>query len=162
VPSPGPPPTGQRDGRGRLWPHGSSSPPLPGHLWPKGATPHWPEKGREGDAFARPSPDWPPMPSPPHQPIEAFGREASPTPRLTHWPKGPPLTGHLRPPTDRPRLPHSPDFRERWPKGGGGVFACIGCRYDVARVPYTPFGAPLSPTPPIDWPPLPHFPHLPH
>ena len=32
TPSPGPPPTGKRDGRGSLWPHGSSSPPpLPGH-----------------------------------------------------------------------------------------------------------------------------------
>ena len=110
-PSPGPPPTGQRDGRGCLWPHGSSSPPLPGHLWPKGShTTHWPQRdGLRREAFAppptglplakrdgegtpspgppltygeppAPSPHWPPMPSPPHQPIEAFGRVASPLP----------------------------------------------------------------------------------
>jgi len=37
-----------------------------------------------------PSPAWPPTPPPPHQPIEAFGREATPSPRLTDWAKGPP------------------------------------------------------------------------
>jgi len=108
-------PTGQRDGRGSLWPHGSSSPPLPGHLWPKGSrTPHWPPTGHKGAAIGgRPShlpslaireaptghkgtgggrlrPALPPTghlrTHSPHRPIVAFGREASPLP-----PTGPPL-----------------------------------------------------------------------
>jgi len=122
-------PTGQWDGRGSLWPHGSSSPPLPGHLWPKGSRPpHWPPtghplatKGRGGGAFARPSPDWPPthpLPTPADRGLRTGG------------------------------LPHSPDFRERWPKGGGGVFAGKGRMATGARAHRLPLGPLPSPT---DW-----------
>ena len=104
-PSPGPPPTGQRDGRGSLWPHGSSSPPLPGHLWPKGSrTPHWPPTGHKGEAFAPPltghpgGPHWPqrdgrgtPSPGPPR--LATYG-SLSPT-----WPSE--AFGHLHPHTGR-------------------------------------------------------------
>ena len=103
--SPVPPPTGKRDGRGRLWPHGSSSPPLPGHLWPKGShTTHWPPTGHlrstwPSEAFGH---------LPPHRPIEAFGRGGPHPYRLakgatrlaTHWPKR--ATGHLLPPLATP------------------------------------------------------------
>jgi len=58
-------PTGQWDGRGSLWPHGSSSPPTSRPPMAKGEPPpYWPPtgpplatKGRGGGAFARPSPD---------------------------------------------------------------------------------------------------------
>jgi len=108
-PSPGPPPTGQRDGRGSLWPHGSSSPPLPGHrtgwgfsrakggdaLLPVCLTPHL------GTPIPLPPPiDWSPLPHfPPTYP--------------TDW----------RPPTGQKGgraypLPHYlPDFPTGWPKG---------------------------------------------
>ena len=83
-----------------------------------------------------------------------------PTPRLTLWPKGGVLATYAHPLTG-PGYPTSRTFGERWPKGGGGVLACKGGRYDVARVPYTPFGDPLPllphrltghPTSPTDWP----------
>jgi len=123
--------------------------------------PHWPptgQKGTGGGDFARPSPDWPPTPPPPHQPIEAFGREASPTPRLTDWLKGPPRTGHLRPPTGHPGPPPLPRL-----SGSGGLRDGEG--FSVQRVPircapcalYPLWGPPPPPTPPTDWPP--NFPH---
>jgi hypothetical protein len=108
-PSPGPPPTGKRGGRGSLWPHGSSSPPLPGHrtgwgfsrakggdaLLPVCLTPHL------GTPIPLPPPiDWSPLPHfPPTYP--------------TDW----------RPPTGQKGgraypLPHYlPDFPTGWPKG---------------------------------------------
>jgi len=64
------------------------------------------QKGRGGDAFARPSPDWPPTP-----------------------------------PTGHPGTPQT--FGSGGQREGAGVLSCIGGRYDVARVPYTPFGDPL-------------------
>jgi hypothetical protein len=68
-------PTGQWDGRGSLWPKGSR--PLTGLPL---AT-HWPQRGGAG----APSPGPPPTDHlrthSPHQPIVAFGREASPTPQ---------------------------------------------------------------------------------
>ena len=107
----------------------------------------------------------------PHRPIEAFGRDGLPTPRLTHWPKGG-GTGHLRPPTGHPGTPPLP--RLFGLRTGRGLFACKGGRYDVARVPDTPFGDPYPtsyPTSPLTggphWPkrgtglpltPLPDFP----
>jgi len=133
-------PTGQRDGRGSLWPHGSSSPPLPGHLWPKGSrTPHWPPTGHKGEAFAPPltghpggphwpqrdgrgtpspgpPPDWPPthpLPTPADSGLRTGGL---PTP--TYWPP----TG-LKAPLAIPALPHFPRlFGERWPPAGEGGF----------------------------------------
>jgi hypothetical protein len=126
-PSPGPPPTGQRDGRGSLWPHGSSSPPLPGHLWPKGGrtphrpptAPHWPK----GTGRGRLRPALPPTghlrPPPADRGLRTGG---PPTPRLTHWPKGgywPPTPTHWPP---RPS-PTPQTFGVRWPKGGGGGFS---------------------------------------
>ena len=104
--SPVPPPTGKRDGRGRLWPHGSSSPPLPGHLWPKGShTTHWPPTGHlrstwPSEAFGH---------LPPHRAIgtPSDGRPPHPyrlakgaTRLATHWPKR--ATGHLLPPLATP------------------------------------------------------------
>jgi hypothetical protein len=41
------------------------------------------------------------LPTPPHQPIEAFGREASPPHRLTDWPPTHPLGPHCTPPLPR-------------------------------------------------------------
>jgi len=70
--------------------------------------PHRPPKGRDGDAFARPSPDWPPTPPLPHRPIEAFGREASP----------PLPTGHLLATPGTPPLPRL--------SGSGGLRDGVG------------------------------------
>ena len=73
--------------------------------------------------------------------------------------------GGTPPPTGYPGT--SPAFRGAEAAGrGGGFFACKVCRYEGARVPYTPFGDPYPhrlatyghrPTPPY-WPPTP--PHL--
>jgi len=106
-------PTGQRDGRGSLWPHGSSSPPLPGHLWPKGSrTPHWPPTGHKGAAIGgRPS----------HRPSLAI-REA---PYRPHWPQwdgdafARPLT-YGRPPAPSPRLATYGSLRPTWPSEAFG------------------------------------------
>ena len=97
---------------------------------------------------------WPPTPPPPHQPIEAFGRGGP----------HPPPTGH---PLAIPGPPPLPRLSGAVATGrGGGLFACKVCRYEGARVPYTPFGDPYPhrlatyghrPTPPY-WPPTP--PHL--
>jgi hypothetical protein len=109
-PSPGPPPTGQRDGRGSLWPHGSSSPPLPGHLWPKGShTTHWPQRGgHRREAFAPPlTGHLLPLPPPADRGLRTGWPKAGlPTlHRLTDWPP----TGHLW-----PKGPHHP-LATDWP-----------------------------------------------
>jgi len=149
------------------WPSGR--PPTGHRLATKGrpsagglrTAPLWPptgHKGTGGDAFARPltygrppapSPDWPPKG--PKTDLATYaphtgrlwpsdGRPPPPPHRLTDWP---PTPTHWPP-------QHSPTpqtFGERWPKGRGGFFACKGGRYDVGRVPYTPFGDPPYPYP---------------
>jgi len=135
-------------GAPHLRPHRGGGPSPTGHLWPpppplareggrppvgkEGHSPHWPPTGHKGTGRGRLRPALPPLatyaltPTPADRGLRTGGL---PTPRLTHWP---------------PR--HSPTpqtFGERWPKGRGGVFACKGGRYDVARVAYTPFGDPL-------------------
>ena len=110
---------------------GAPAPPLPGHLWPKGSrpltglplAPHWPQRGGAG----APSPGPPPTDHlrthSPHRPIEAFGREASPTPQTFG-------SGGLR--------------------DGEGVFACKGRMATGARAHRHTLGDPLRPTPLTD------------
>ena len=136
---------------GRL---GNPSPPAAPH-WPSGRPrPDWPQ--RDGRGRLRPAPTPPTGHLKPTWPSEAFGHLH---PHYLHRPIGerpsdgeasPPLpTGHLLATPGPPPTPQT--FGERWPKGRGGVFARKGGRYDVARVPYTPFGDPL-PHRLTDWP----------
>ena len=126
-------------------PHGppyrpSDAPPGPlatasltGHLlapyWPSGEASHWPkgrprlaptgQKGRGGDAFARPSPRLATYAPPPAD--RGLRTGGLPTPRLTHWPKGGVLATYAHP-LATPALPHSPDFRGAVAKGRGRGF----------------------------------------
>ena len=170
-------PTGHTPPGATLWPKGAphlrphrgGGPSPTGHLWPPPpplATyahrlPHWPEKrtapiGKRG-ATPSPASHWPPTGhllairgGPTGHPLAKRGREGATSP-------GPPPTGHLRPHWPSPALPHSPDFRERWPKGGGGAFRVQ--RVPIRRRPRypDPLWGPHSPLPsPTDlpnWPP---------
>ncbi len=72
-------------------------------------------------------------------------------------------TRELQPPTSRPPDGEGPKagltFAHRLGKGGGGLFACKGCRSTGGRANQTPLGDPLARTPPTDCPtPHPHHP----
>jgi hypothetical protein len=155
--------------------------PLPGHLCPL-ATHHrgplWPNGGR---AFGLPATYGHRLP---HWPEKGRAPLGEPHPSLaSHWPQrdgkgtpspGPPPTGHLRPPLATPGTPPLPRLSGSGGlRPGRGLFACKGCRYDVARVPYTPLGTPLGlrhrltghpyptsyPTSPLASPSVPPYPH---
>ena len=124
---------------------------LTGHLLAtygqRGHTTHWPPTGHL-------RPTWPSEAFghllPPHRPIEAFGRGGA-----------------------KKQAPHSPDFRERWPKGGGGGFRvqrgpirwCPCALYPLwgplppptyptgtLRAPASPLPTGTYPPSPTDWP----------
>jgi len=69
---------------------------------------------------------WPPTPPRPTPADRGLRTGGLPTPRLTHWPKWPPRTGHLRPPTGHPGTPPLPRLSGSGGLREGRVFACKG------------------------------------
>ena len=161
---PPPPPLATYAHRLPHWPEKRTAP-----IGKRGATPspasHWPPtghllaireapptgpllatKGRDGAPSPGPyTPDWAPKtdlakwrrrpPTPPRLHFPAFGRGGAKSRPPLPPPTGPPLAIPGPPPL--PRLSGAVATGR-----GGGLFACKVCRYEGARVPYTPFGAP--------------------